>query len=236
MVTSRERSSELEWVRPPQQARSQQTLERLLDAAEALIDEGGLDSATVAQIAKRAGSSVGSFYARFADRDALVHCVFERFHEQAMATARVVLTPGRWAGVDIGQALESMLLFMLRVLRERQQLIVALLVHAAYDPELSALGERLHQYITEYLNDMIEERDETVDHPNPEMAVGLCVWMVLSSLEIRFLYSTGGAVGREPDDVIAAEMARMCVRYLGLDSAHRSLQDSRRAAATDAPS
>ena len=35
--------SELEWLRRPRQARSQDTLERMLDAAEELLDEGASD-------------------------------------------------------------------------------------------------------------------------------------------------------------------------------------------------
>ena len=34
-------SQELRWIRRPQQARSQQTLDRILDAAEALVAENG---------------------------------------------------------------------------------------------------------------------------------------------------------------------------------------------------
>ena len=47
----------LQWVRPPQQARSQETLERLLDAAETLIAEKGFEDTPVAEVASRAGSS-----------------------------------------------------------------------------------------------------------------------------------------------------------------------------------
>jgi hypothetical protein len=37
----------LEWVRPPQQQRSQQTFERILDAAESFIVENGVQALTV---------------------------------------------------------------------------------------------------------------------------------------------------------------------------------------------
>src|SRR6185312_6977430 len=61
LVTRRKASDPFARLRenPPQQARSRVTLTRLLDATEALLDEGGLDAATVPAIAARAGVSVG---------------------------------------------------------------------------------------------------------------------------------------------------------------------------------
>ena len=90
------RDSILEWVRPPQQERSQRTLERLLDAAEAIILEQGVEAANVAAVAKRAKSSVGAFYARFQDKETLVRAVCERFAFQARATMEGALPLGKW--------------------------------------------------------------------------------------------------------------------------------------------
>ena len=94
---------ELEWVRPPRQARSQETLDRILDAAEALVAEKGFEDTPVAEIAQRAGSSVGAFYARFHDKDGLLHALYERYYEQAIATADAALDPARWEGARIAE-------------------------------------------------------------------------------------------------------------------------------------
>ena len=92
---------QLEWVNPPQQARSQQTLDRLLDAAEALIEERGFEEISVAEITRKARSSVGAFYSRFKDKQGLLRYVQQRFSEQAAATAEVALSPDRWAGMSV---------------------------------------------------------------------------------------------------------------------------------------
>ena len=208
-------STKLEWVRPPRQVRSQQTLERILDATEAIIDEKGLDKATVAEIARRAESSVGAFYTRFADKEALLRCVLERFVEQAVATAEVVLQPERWANVTMHHALESMLLFMLRILRERRQLLVAMLVRAARDPSISALGERLHEHISEHIRVLLSYRGHQVAHPRPEVAVHMAVWLVLAAMESQVIYTTN-----EPeidDQTVASELALMVTSYVGIN-------------------
>ena len=59
-------------LKPPQQARSRRTLDRIERAAIGLISEGGLDAAGVQRIAKRAKSSVGAFYSRFDGKEALI--------------------------------------------------------------------------------------------------------------------------------------------------------------------
>lgn len=64
-------------VREPQQARSRKTLDRLVEAAHTLLSRDGPDGLTVTGIAKRAGASVGSFYARFDGKEELIRYVGE---------------------------------------------------------------------------------------------------------------------------------------------------------------
>jgi AcrR family transcriptional regulator len=54
------------------------TLECLLDAAAALLAEGGLGDATTAKVARRAGVAEGTIYRHFATKDALLEAVFAR--------------------------------------------------------------------------------------------------------------------------------------------------------------
>jgi AcrR family transcriptional regulator len=66
--------------KPPQQQRSQESLERILDAAETLIRERGFESMTIAEVVQRSGSSVGSLYGRFRNKLALLQAVQVRYH------------------------------------------------------------------------------------------------------------------------------------------------------------
>lgn len=66
---------------PPQQARSQKTLEKILDACDRLLVDRTFDQITMQALAGEAGVSVGSLYTRFSDRDALVARVVDR-HQQ----------------------------------------------------------------------------------------------------------------------------------------------------------
>jgi AcrR family transcriptional regulator len=69
--------------RPARQQRSQATLERILDAAGRSFDEAGVEGSTMDAIAERAGTSIGSVYRFFRDKDALVVTLMEQWREQA---------------------------------------------------------------------------------------------------------------------------------------------------------
>ena len=63
---------------PPKQTRSRRTLERIVQASLDILEREGPDGLTVQAIVERAGSSVGSFYARFGGKDDLLEYVGDR--------------------------------------------------------------------------------------------------------------------------------------------------------------
>ena len=66
----------------PRQSRSQQTLERILSSSTALIAEQSYDEVTIAEIARRAKISVGGFYSRFHNKEALLSVLLERLGQE----------------------------------------------------------------------------------------------------------------------------------------------------------
>ena len=64
--------------RMPRQRRSQERLARIVHAAGELCAERGVDAVTMDAIAERAGTSIGSLYQFFPNRDALLHALAER--------------------------------------------------------------------------------------------------------------------------------------------------------------
>src|SRR4030095_4207181 len=67
-------------VRPPKQERSRQSLERVIEASMALLEEQGFDAFTIQDVSQRADVSVGAIYARFGNKESLLRAV----HKHAM--------------------------------------------------------------------------------------------------------------------------------------------------------
>ena len=65
--------------RQPQQDRGQKRFEEVLDAAELVIAEVGVEAMTTNAVAARAGAGMGSLYHFFANRDAIVTALAERY-------------------------------------------------------------------------------------------------------------------------------------------------------------
>ena len=68
--------------RLPQQARSRERFNRILDAAAELFVEIGYESVTTDEIAARANTSVGGFYRFFPDKLAVFHALLDRYLNQ----------------------------------------------------------------------------------------------------------------------------------------------------------
>ena len=69
----------------PRQQRGQETLDVLVAATAALMDEVGYEQLTTKAIAARAGTSIGSFYQFFANKEGVVNELVQRYRGQVRA-------------------------------------------------------------------------------------------------------------------------------------------------------
>jgi AcrR family transcriptional regulator len=90
--------------RNPSQARSRQTVERLLRAAGQLLDQHGYGALTTKAIAGEARVSIGSFYQFFANKDAVVLALIEAAGEGIRAVVADAGSPERLAREGITEA------------------------------------------------------------------------------------------------------------------------------------
>lgn len=65
-------------ISKPVQLRSEQSFLRFLDAAEVLLEDRSWSALTIQDVVAAADASVGSFYNRFDDKMALLHCLEDR--------------------------------------------------------------------------------------------------------------------------------------------------------------
>lgn len=91
MTTSTSKNASLR--RQPKQKRSQQRVERILEAAAEVFAEVGYEAATTHAIASRAGTAIGSLYQFFPDKLAIFHALEERHMEQVTAIHAKLMTP-----------------------------------------------------------------------------------------------------------------------------------------------
>lgn len=211
---------QMRWVRPPRQSRSQESLERILDAAEEIITEKGFEQATVAEIARRANSSVGAFYGRFREKEDLFRCLLDRFCEEALATAAEVLRPERWSGHSVRQILAETVPFLVAVCCQKRGLMRAFIVQGTKDPEFARRFVPLRISMADHLRAVLlaEEHQHEVRHPDPEFAILLGLKMLLCTLDMMTLYESVAWGDMAPgQEKFSNELSRVVYSYLACE-------------------
>jgi AcrR family transcriptional regulator len=212
--------SDLHWVRTGQQSRSQKTQESLLDAAAVLFSEKGVDATSVADVAARAGCSVGAVYHHFRDKKTLLYAVFDRMSEEFRATTREALDPARWEGASIAEILRSYLEFSLEVGRDRPAFKRAALEASRNDPALRQHLAELHTELDRGVTALLLARRDEIGHPDPALATGFVLDQFGSMLRTRLdeiLMPT--QLANRSDDAFVREALRSACAYLELDAA-----------------
>jgi len=211
--------SKVEWVKPTHQVRSQETLERLLEAAEELISERGFDNATVSEIVRRANSSVGAMYARFNDKDSLLVCLHERFCEQGLATADMALDPERWEGASIAEILTVTIPFLVHTFQLKRGLIRAFIVRCGMDDKFAERGSRVGREVSRKLIDLLISRRDEIRHQDPELAIDFGLRLIFDTLDHEAMYADfqRGNVSMTREQM-GEELTRIMLSYLGVES------------------
>ena len=210
--------NKVEWVKPTHQARSQETLERLLDAAEELVSERGFDNATVSEIVRRANSSVGAMYARFNDKDSLLVCLHERFCEQALATTDMALDATRWEGASIAEIFATTTPFVVHTYHMKRGLIRAFIVRCSCDDQFAERASRLGRAISEKLSALLMARRDEIKHPDPELAIDFGLRMNFDTLDQATLYENfQRSKIKLSQQQLAEELTRAFLSYLGVE-------------------
>jgi len=203
--------------KPAQQARSRLTLHRLLTAAEALLEHGGLSAATVPAIAETAGVSVGVVYRRFPDKDALLRAVYERFFSVYGEQNRARLQSIGMLDLPLPMVARSIIAGMTRGYRERHGLLRALIRYARTHPDAEfrdAARQMNRQTMRAVVYLLIRHRDQ-IAHPEPEKAIELGLLAVAATLQNILLEEDTLHAVDEPEN-LDEEMVRLFFGYLGI--------------------
>ena len=213
-------SPSLSSVSRPKQARSQQTLLRILEAAESLIEEKGLADASIPEIVRRAGSSVGGFYARFKDKNELVRALEERFLARLSLRVEGLADPARWGGAETATIVRACVAELVSTCRADRNLIAAFLARAARDAEIREDGIRFRREVSRRMGDLLLTRRAELAHPAPEVAIDLGVQLAFGLMFQNVIFGETRAAGRALGDAeIENEITRNILAYVGIPGA-----------------
>lgn len=206
-----------QWLKKPKQARSQETLDRILSVAEELISTGTFDRVTVAGIVKLAGTSVGAFYARFSDKEALRHVLQERFVWRAEAAVNEITELSHWVSRPLVEVVHGVVAGLANLLRLERGGFLSLVAgwRLRGQPEARERSRRIDGLVWDRVERLLLERKYEIAHPRPELAIRVGLSMVVWTLREHLVF---GASGPGPagavDNDLVAELAAAYLTYL----------------------
>jgi AcrR family transcriptional regulator len=209
---------QLQTVAGPKQARSERTLQRLLDAAEQLIKEKGHAAVSIPDIARRARSSVGGFYARFRDKNELLRALEERHFIELSQRVDALADARRWAHAPTAVIVEAAVTELVATTRERRHMIAAFLVRALEDPVILAGGLRFRRQVEERISALLLTRRAEMGHPDPALAIDLGIQTAFALMQQHVLIEETRVAGRALSDAeLQRELTTMFLRYVGIE-------------------
>lgn len=205
-------------VREPQQNRSRETFRRLLSATIRVLDERGLDGASIPQIAVAAEVAPAGIYRRFADKEALFKAAFLQVLRQSNEA-----NPKHLRTTVLRETLaataERLIAVFFDQYRSHPHLLRALsrFIDASPDQAFVQQARSMNAENIQNVVNVVLVHKSHITHSAPEHAVRFAVLNALSSVEAIALEpgSVWHAVfPATAEDELQRELVRSFVSYL----------------------
>jgi AcrR family transcriptional regulator len=171
------------------QRRGQETQERFAAAAAELLRAKTFEEISIQDIVRRAKRPIGSFYARFGGKEALLPFLYQRYHEDLESLFERGFGRAAREGLDFEASVQRVVHFFVDAYMERRGLIRALTLFARRRPEALPAGllpqrRRIYALPTAIL---LRHR-RRIAHADPEAAVAFGVFLVSCVARERVLF------------------------------------------------
>lgn len=218
-MTVEQTSGTSTWVHAPRQARSQETFDRFLGATADLLAERSFDDITVTDIVKRADRTVGSFYARFDDKYAVLHELVERSYEHIRSVVRAFCDPLRWENQPISNYVSESVRVNVIAYRRASPLFRAALRAATSDERFRESRLELVRFCAEQQKALLLSRGDELRATDPGRASDLVFEIVVAMLDAELLFGGLTTTSATNDHEFCAEITDVALHVLGLDPA-----------------
>jgi AcrR family transcriptional regulator len=206
----------------PQQARSRESLKRLLKAAIEVLGQQGIAGTTIPRIAAHAGLTPGAVYRRFRNKDVLLETAILSILEDQDKFLRLSLTAEAAAGIPFSTLAEQVINSLVVSYRANANLLRAVrqfLQEREGTPFWKKAG-KLEMRTFEHLVAIFVTSGE-IEHAEPRAAVGLGLVMIVGTLwevvvnpgDIRLWK---GLLPKD-DRTLKSELTRSFLSYLGVE-------------------
>ncbi|MCX6417152.1 MAG: TetR/AcrR family transcriptional regulator [Actinobacteria bacterium] len=141
--------------KPPEQARSIASMNRMLEAGEELFYEGGSSALTLDAVIERAGTSTGSFYARFGDMRGFLDAMHLRVLEQVSVEVLEVIASAS-KQPDLESGIRKICIDGFKVVSRNRTSLYFFAVGNSSDPHWRAMGTSFNLGMSDGILQLLE--------------------------------------------------------------------------------
>ena len=203
--------------RQPRQRRSHDLLERLIETSRALLDEKDFEQISIAELAKRAGVSVGVLYTRFPTKDHLLVHLASAFGDDTSALMRQKFADARVVGLSLAELAELYFTAGAQAFARHRRLLrsVTLLVRTTEHAELRPIVQRFNAAVHQRFAECVLQHRRAINHGDPEAAVNFAILAASATLREMVLYEEPVSnLARGRATKAGRECARLFATYL----------------------
>ena len=205
------------YLHPPKQDRSRETQARILHATSKLLEKELFESISVRRIVNEAGTSIGSFYARFPDKSALLSVLYAEYEKQLeVRLARLQESTANAHSLE--ELAELIVEHFVVIFGEIPNLSRALYEYATRSPkstESKSVAQRRRKQYSFLLDALLSFRAE-IAHPDPVRAVDLGLYFVTVTCRNRLFYPLApqSRILKISKKELKVELVRLLTAYL----------------------
>ncbi|WP_206759087.1 TetR/AcrR family transcriptional regulator [Aeromicrobium sp. CFBP 8757] len=204
-------------VNPPvaRQARSRKTHGRIFEAGTELLLEGGIESLTVADVAKRAGVSIGSVYRRFGNKDLLLVAI-QREHVSGYATSY----DARVAAADLATCTDPALVVRTALTclvngpRNDRRLLRVFILLGTQNEAVREIGEESTRACGDVFHRALQPIRHRIRHHDVDAAIEFAYRLINATWSHRVVHGDMQSHGPLPWRDMIDELSRAVTMYL----------------------
>ena len=207
----------------PQQARSRESLSKLLRAAVEVLGQQGVAGTTIPRIAAHAGLTPGAVYRRFRNKDVLLETAILRILEDQDKFLLLSLTVEAAAEIPFPTLAEQVINSLVVSYRANASLLRAVrqFLQEKEATSFSKKAERLQIRTFEHLVGIFVTSGREIKHPEPRAAAAFGLMMVIGTLW-EVVVNSGdiklwkGLLPKD-DRTLKGELTQSFLSYLGVE-------------------
>ena len=205
-------------IRPALQRRSLKTQRKILKVVEKLLQESRFEQATVQDIVRQSGCSIGAFYGRFKDKNAALFSFYDAHCVQLESSAMVILDSDGSKEKSLARILSGFVEATVGHTLDHAEILKSGTIKFSDeegDPFLDR-ARKLNGRLYRALVDVLLARRDEFDHPDVRLGA-LFVLGIVGGLT-RDAITTGQKLMETSvsAEVLQSELTRIVLGYLGV--------------------